>query len=117
MLKSSVKLKNADGSHRMTISLPEAQRLEREGKARRISKPKAAAVVYQMTAVAVASDSHESPAMLTMADLEAVAGIRKLTDQRRERLIGWGLMKEKIADFASGVRAMHFAEPEAQVAQ
>jgi hypothetical protein len=116
LLKSNVMLRNPDGTLRQRVSINEALRLEKEGKAKRISGRKASTIVYQMHQMANPSDSHNSPAQLTRADLEALVGLRKMNATRRERLIGWHLLKEKVSDFASGVRTMHLAEPDHQVA-
>lgn len=97
MYKVNVSLQNPDGSHRQYITVAEAQRRERNGEIYRVSKPKASKMTYRMHVFASPSNSSESPACLTRSDMDALAGLRKMTEMRRERLQGYGLILPQIS--------------------
>jgi hypothetical protein len=74
--KQNVKLQNADGTHRQWISLTQAERLETEGKASRISKRKDPQIVFKLRSYPDPSSSPASRAALTSSDVDYLATLK-----------------------------------------
>lgn len=107
MHRANVSLQNADKSHRQWITFAEAQRLEARGSAFRVSRRKDPRAIFRLRVVAQPSNSPNSPVNLTAADLEALVGLRKMNEVLEERLIGWGLLAEKIQKVKSQMRSLY----------
>lgn len=76
-------LNDCDGLPLFKLPLLEALDLQKQGKAKRISR-----FLFQMIAVIVPSDSPVSQCELNRHDLEIMVGIFKLTDEGYERILG-----------------------------
>jgi hypothetical protein len=110
MNRQNVSLRDADVAsvHCRWLSLKEAQRLETEGRAKRLSRPGDKKQVYQLLSAPEPSRSERSTAMLTAADMRFLSELRTdpLNDPRSvarmhpdkiarvQRLIGHGLLRE-----------------------
>lgn len=118
MRTQTVDLQNPDGSHRQYLSSAEVQRRCGEnGDIYRVSRPKAPKQVYRLRVFANPSKSQDSSASLTFADMETLVGLRKMTQEKRERLEGWGLIAHRIFGTPRAeARAIHFDAPEAMEA-
>jgi len=62
-----------------------------QGKVRRVNP-----YTYRLITPAVPSNAEESPASLTNSDILALIGAKRMTQARRERLIGWGLLQHQV---------------------
>ncbi len=94
MLGRTVDLQNHDGSHNSWICQPEADRMAARGEIFRVSKRKAAKKVYRYHPPVRASQSRETPAQITNADLHALVGLHRVDEIWYERLIGLELIPE-----------------------
>lgn len=108
MRKQTISLKNSDGQHSRWICPEEAQRLERDGQAVRISRRKDPKQAYQLKSFPDPSTSEITTAALTRKDALVLASlppgfIEGLDDarvssmpaerlQRLQRLMGWNLL-------------------------
>lgn len=77
-----------DGARLYSISLVEGQVLVRDGKAVRTSRTG----FRLLTPPPTASASRNSKCVLTRQDLLALLGVYQMTDEQRERLIGYGVL-------------------------
>lgn len=122
MRACTVNLQNPDTSHRQWITVAEAQRRERNGEIFRVSRLKDPKMVFRLRVFASPSNSLDSPPCLTRSDMDALAGLRKMTEIRQERLEGWGLItsvKVKISSakaeaYGGGARAVHYLVDEVE---
>ena len=94
MYKQNVDLQGSDMSHRQWVSINEAERLVKEGKAVRITPRKCIKAIYRMKWFPEPSESHDSAASITPADTRAVSGLQKVNEIWIERLIGFKLLPE-----------------------
>ena len=105
-MRDSCQIQNIDGSHRTYACRAECDRLVREGSLRRLPRAKGAAPRYQLVERPAPSNSRNSACEATLADIEKVAGLRRLRrDQEEadlERLIGLRLVPETARPTASG---------------
>jgi hypothetical protein len=94
MRAQTVQLQNEDGSHCRWITAGESERMEALGQIRRVTGRKAPSPKYRMNPRIDPSESPNSMPVLTESDLRVLVGIQKATEQRVERLIGFGLLPE-----------------------
>lgn len=92
MYKQGVKLNNEDGTFRCYITQGEAKRGVQGKQMKRVRLANSPAMVYQMIKYAQASSSAESMTTITVADMAAVAGLKRVNETWIERLIGHNLI-------------------------
>jgi hypothetical protein len=84
----ALRLQDAAGHCIDRLTRVEAKSLLEQGKVRRINP-----YTYRLITPASPSNSEESPATLTTADVMTLIGAKRMTQARRERLVGWGLLQ------------------------
>jgi hypothetical protein len=83
----AIRLQDAAGRFIDRLTKSEAQRLMEQRKVSRINPN-----TYRLITPTAPSKAEESPATLTHSDVMALIGATRMTEKRRERLIGWGLL-------------------------
>lgn len=84
----ALRLQDAAGRCIDRLTRDEARSLMQQGKVRRVNP-----YTYRLITPVAPSKSEETPASLTISDILALTGARRMTEARRERLLGWGLLK------------------------
>ena len=97
-----VQLQNQDGSHCRNITQGEADRLVQTGEIKRITARRNPKRQYRKQTLPEPSESHDSPASITMSDMRCLAGLQATDEIRVERLIGYGLLPEGALAPANG---------------
>ncbi len=83
-----LRLQDAAGRFIDRLSKAEARSLTDQGKVRRLNP-----YTYRLVTPISPSKAEESPATLTHSDVMTLIGAKRMTQARRERLIGWGLLQ------------------------
>lgn len=83
-----LRLQNAAGHCIDRLTKTEAKSLMDQGKVRRINP-----YTYRVITPISPSNAEESPATLTTVDVLTLIGAKRMTQARRERLVGWGLLQ------------------------
>jgi hypothetical protein len=91
--KRYVQLLNFDGSHRQWISPEQAERELAADEVFRVTKAGIRPAIYRRRTPVIPSNSQISRSCLTRSDTEALAGLRNMTRERRERLTGWSVSR------------------------
>jgi hypothetical protein len=84
----ALRLQDAAGRFIDRLTKAEAESLMTQGKVRRINL-----CTYRLMTPVSPSKADESPTTLTHSDVMALIGAKRMTQARRERLIGWGLLQ------------------------
>jgi hypothetical protein len=87
----ALRLQDAGGKFIDRLTKEEAGSLLEQKRVRRVN-----AYTYRLITPAAPSNAEESPASLTYSDMLALSGGKRMTRERRERLIGWGLLQEQV---------------------
>jgi hypothetical protein len=84
----ALRLQDAAGRCIDRLTKSEARSLMGQGKVHRINP-----YTYRLITPVCPSNTEESPATLTNSDVMTLIGVRRMTEARRERLIGYGLLQ------------------------
>lgn len=87
----ALRLQDAAGKFIDRLTKEEVRSLMEQKKVRRVN-----AYTYRLITPPAPSNAEESPASLTYSDMLALSGAKPMTPERRERLIGWGLLQEQV---------------------
>ncbi len=94
MRRQDIEIQNCDGSRQRWAGVGEVEQMLAKGEVYRVSKRKDRVQRYRLKEYPQASNSRESAACITTADMRALAGLQRVDQIWVERLIGLNLLPE-----------------------